>query len=136
MKIASVMLAAGATATAAAEFAHFPPELVWIIACGTGTMAGAFATVLVSILVLPNATARYHLTYLLLAFVGGLIISPIVADWFAPRTVPLAFYLFGLSGICAFVVPAGAIALHKRSPQIANSALDRVVPRRDKRDER
>lgn len=128
--MASALLAVGATATAAAEFAHFPPELVWIIACGSGTMAGAFATVLVSLIVSPKATKLHHLLWLLLAFVGGLVVSPLVADWFTPKAVPFAFYLFGLSGICAFVVPAGAIALHKRSPQIANSALDRVAPRR------
>ena len=135
--IAGGLFVAAAGITATAEAQGFPVELIWITGLLTGTIAGAVAAVLVSLIVSPKAQARHHLLRLALAFVGGLAIAPFALGYTPhPQNLPLAFHIFGLAALCAFGAPALAIALHKRSENIANDVIDRVTTAKQAREER
>lgn len=135
--IAGGLFVAAAGIATTAEMQGFPVEVIWITGLLTGTIAGAVAAVLVSLIVSPKAQARHHLLRLALAFVGGLAIAPFALGYTPhPQNLPLAFHIFGLAALCAFGAPALAIALHKRSENIADSVIDRVTTARQAREER
>lgn len=139
VKIAGGLMVAMGALTTTAEAAQFPPILVWIMAALTGTMAGAFAAVLVSLIVSARASARHHLLRLALAFIFGLVIAPLTAlayDPDPPKHIPIAVIWFAISGLAAFLAPAFAIVLHKRSEGIAENVIDRVSTPQQAREDR
>lgn len=112
---------------------------MWIWAALAGTMAGAFAGVMASMILQPRATVKRHLAYLLLAFVFGMIGAPLVAMWWEPvppKHIPIAFVWFSMSGIGGFLAPALAIALSKRSDEVANDVIDKFSTPKQARDQR
>lgn len=130
MRVAGVILAAMGALTTTAAVAEFPSALVWIMAAAAGTMFGAFAVILVSLILNARAAPRQHFLRLGLAFVFGLIIAPLVCaayDPEPPKHIPIEAIYFALSGVFAFIAPAIAIALHKRSGSIADTVIDRVT---------
>ena len=137
VSIAGGLFVAAAGVAVTAEAQGFPVELIWITSALTGTIAGAVAAVLVSLIVSPKAQARHHLLRLALAFIGGLAIAPFALGYAPhPQSLPLAFHIFGMSALCAFGAPALAIALHKRSDAIATDVIDRVTTPKQARDKR
>ncbi|MCK8252304.1 hypothetical protein LW977_17910, partial [Erwinia amylovora] len=67
----------------------------------------------------------------------GLAIAPFALGYTQhPQNMPLAFHIFGLAALCAFGAPALAIALHKRSENIANNVIDQVTTAKQAQRER
>lgn len=132
--MAGTMFAITTAITAYNEINHAPPEIIWIWAALAGTMAGSFASVMASLIMSPRAKWTRHILHLLLAFVFGLIGAPLAAiawDPQPPKHIPLSVVYFAISGLCGFVAPAVAIALHKRSEGIADDMIDKVTTPRE-----
>lgn len=124
--------------TAYNEINQAPAEIIWIWAALAGTMAGSFAAVMASLIMSPRAKWTRHILHLLLAFVFGLIGAPLAAiawDPQPPKHIPLSVVWFAISGLCGFVAPAVAIALHKRSEGLADDMIDRVTTPREAREQ-
>lgn len=133
------MFVVTSSATLIADASGAPEVLVWIWAALAGTMAGSFAGVMTSLIVSPRTKVQRHLLHLGLAIVAGLIGAPLAAmAWNPepPKHIPLAVIWFAISGVCAFIAPALAIALHKRSGDIADDVIDHVSTPKQARDER
>lgn len=135
----AAMFVVTSSATLIADASGAPEVLVWIWAALAGTMAGSFAGVMTSLIVSPRTKVTRHLLHLGLAIVAGLIGAPLAAmAWNPepPKHIPLAVIWFAISGVCAFLAPALAIALHKRSGDIADEVIDHVSTPRQAREDR
>ncbi len=135
----AAMFVVTSSATLIADASGAPEVLVWIWAALAGTMAGSFAGVMTSLIVSPRTKVTRHLLHLGLAIVAGLIGAPLAAmAWNPepPKHIPLAVIWFAISGVCAFLAPALAIALHKRSGDIADEVIDHVSTPKQARDQR
>lgn len=135
----AAMFVVTSSATLIADASGAPEVLVWIWAALAGTMAGSFAGVMTSLIVSPRTKVTRHLLHLGLAIVAGLIGAPLAAmAWNPepPQHIPRAVIWFAISGVCAFMAPALAIALHKRSGEIADDVIDHVSTPKQARDER
>lgn len=133
----AAMFVVTSSATLIADASGAPEVLVWIWAALAGTMAGSFAGVMTSLIVSPRTKVTRHLLHLGLAIVAGLIGAPLAAmAWNPepPKHIPLAVIWFAISGVCAFLAPALAIALHKRSDAIAEDVIDHVSTPRQARE--
>lgn len=139
VSIAGGLFVAAGGLTMLADQTGAPEQVVWMWAALAGTMAGAFAGVMVAMIQQPRATAKRHLAYLLLAFVFGMIGAPLVgAAWTPepPKHIPMAFIWFSMSGLGGFLAPALAIALSKRSDDVANEVIDKFSTPKQARDAR
>lgn len=135
----AAMFVVTSSATLIADASGAPDVLVWIWAALAGTMAGSFAGVMTSLIVSPRTKITRHLLHLGLAIVAGLIGAPLAAmAWNPepPKHIPLAVVWFAISGVCAFLAPALAIALHKRSDTLAGDVIDKFSTPKQARDQR
>lgn len=136
--MAGTMFLVTTAITAYNEMHDAPQEIIWIWAALAGTMAGSFAAVMASLIMSPRAKWTRHILHLMLAFVFGLIGAPLAAiAWNPepPKHIPLSVVWFAISGLCGFVAPAVAIALHKRSEGIADDMIDKVTTPREAREQ-
>lgn len=123
--LASVL--AGAT-----EATGAPSELVWLTAATAGTLFGAVA----SAFAFANLNGKQRAARVLVSFCAGMLLAPFAAAHI-PRadSVPLVAHVFSVSGLCSFLAWALVRAVQKRMGGIADSLIDRVAGRQDRKDE-
>jgi hypothetical protein len=134
MRVEALVMTAGSSGLAVwSEIANAPPEIQWIMAATAGTIAGATA----SVFAYPNLSHGQRLARIAVSFCAGLLLAPYAAAHIPrPDTIPHAMHVFSVAGLCSFVAWSFVRAAQRRLGGIAERALDKVAPRKQRqRDE-